>query len=352
MAAYSRRHWRHWLPLLLVAMLATACGILPGTSSGDDNVSTLEDGTEREIPTLRPTATPTTRPTVTPRPTATPRPTPTPTPDVPDSYTRLLSDVRGLFSSPELEADIARLVPLPYSLPIPPDAQLERVDLGYRQWTVWQNVVGGFPPVDTPADVSITVAFLTDQEVDTLREAFAAPILADGYVVESDDSESGVFSDVQYELNGGVLQRGRDGAARVTIFGQADATFVEVSLAAELTEDPSPRLTRWPELFTVPFSGGFQDYSTTGVKTSQGIEVGAAAVWLIGSRGSSQTAILETLVAEYPANGVIIEDVVETGSGDAAVATLKHPTGSSGSVTVDFAQDYTFIDFVLGSLPG
>jgi hypothetical protein len=346
--------WKLWLAVLALALVASACGLLSDDepSAGEDSgiATTGADNGDLARPSPSPTATPTAEPTV--RPTATPPPTPTATPAVPDSYTDLVARVRSLFVSSDLQTDVATIVPLPFSMPVPPDATLERVELVYRQWDVWAQIVGDFPPVDTPADVWVTLVFLTQQNVDDLRVAFGQPAIDAGYVIDTDNSTEGSFSDIRYELNGGVLSRGKDGEMRVNIFDEGDATFVEVSVVAELDTDSEPILTQWPQLLTVPFSGAFQDFSVSAVRTSQGIQVSTRALWIIGSRGNSQAALMATLANEYPNNGVTLDSIVETAPTDPASALLGHPTGSSGRVIIDFAPNLSYIEFNLVSLPG
>lgn len=264
----------------------------------------------------------------------------------------MLSSVRALFDSSNPVDDIAELVPLPFAIPIPDDARLQRVDLAYGRWDLWEQITDQFPPIDTAADVVVSAGFLTDQDVDSLREQFGVAPLEEGYVVISDDSRPGSFSDVVYELNGGVLSRGRDGEYRVSIFRQGDETFVEFRVRAELDEDADPPLASWPDLFTIPFSGDFTGLAIVAIKSADGIEVVSDAQWILGARGSSQEAAMQTLTAEYPTSAITIKDTVSTGTNAAAVATISHSTGSSGAITLDFTQEYTTIDIRLLSLPG
>jgi len=339
-----------WASLLAVSLLASACGVLPGTSDSEPD-DAVGGPTAAPLPTPTPTPTPTPRPTATPRPSATPLPTPSPTPSVADSYTELLAQVRALFSSNDIEADIAALVPLPFPIPVPPGAVLERVDMAFDRADVWERITGQFPAVDTPARVDLTIAFLTDEPVDALRELFATEPLAAGFAVETDEFEAGSFSDVLYELSGGVLQRGRDGEVRVIIFRQGEQSFVELRLAAELNQDSAPGIVSWPlSVFTVPFSGDYTNLGAQGFKSSAGVEVVARALWTLGTRGSSEADALDTLIAEYPSNGITLGDVVNTAT--TALVDVDHRTGSSGSISINFIDTFTQINIELLSLPG
>ena len=344
---------RRWVPLALVTILATACGVLPGTSSGggggDD---ALPGATTGPRPTATPIPSPTPRPTSTPRPTATPLPTPSPTPAVTDSYTDVLAAMRSLFATETIEADLAEIVPLPFPIPIPVDAELERIEVAYERADFWEGITGQFPAVDTAAWVSVTIGFLTQLDVDTLRATYEVEPLAGGYIVELDQFEAGSFSNVRYELNGGPLQRGRDGETEISIIRQADSTFVDIQVQAELNSDPVPALTEWPTLFAVPFPGGYTKFSALAIEGARGIEVAATGEWTLGSRGSSQIATLETLVEEYPVNGLAVTQSVSTGDDSQAVATITHVTGSTGTISITFDRDHTNIVVALASLAG
>jgi len=338
------------MPLLAVSLLASACGLLPGTSDNEPD-NAVGGPTAAPLPTPTATPTPTPRPTVTPRPTATPLPTPSPTPVVVDSYTELLAQVRALFSSNDLETDIATLVPLPFPIPVPQGVVLQRVDMAFDRADVWERITGQFPAVDTPARVDLTIAFLTDEPVDALRELFSTEPLAAGFVVETDEFDPGKFSEVVYELNGGVLQRGRDGQVRVNIFRQGEQSLVELRIAAELNQDSAPGIVGWPlSVFTVPFPGDYTNLGAQGFKSSAGVEVVARARWTLGTRGSSEADALDTLIAEYPSNGITLGDVVNTGT--TALVDIDHRTGSSGNISISFIDTFTQISIELLSLPG
>ncbi len=338
------------MPLLALSMLATACGVLPGTSDGQPEAA-VDGPTAAPLPTPTPTPTPTPRPTPTSRPTATPLPTPSPTPSVTDSYTDLVAQVRDLFSSSDLETDLAALVPLPFPIPIPAGASLVRVEMAFDRADVWERITGQFPAVDTPARVDLGLAFLTDLPVDDLRERFGVEPVAAGFAVETDESDAGSFSDVLYELNGGVLQRGRDGEVRVQILRQGEQSFVDIRIAAELTVDSGPGLVGWPlSVFTVPFPGDYTNLGVQALTSSDGIEVVARAIWTLGTRGSSEADVLDTLIAEYPSNGITPGDVVDAGS--TVLVDIDHVTGSSGTMSINFVDTFTQITIELFSLPG
>lgn len=347
---------RRWIVLGALTVLATSCGVLPGTSSDDDGggvVTGVTPGTSTPIPTQTPIPTPTSRPTPTPRPTATPLPTPTPTPAITDSYTASVAEVRALFSSSDPEAGIGALVPLPFALPIPADAELERVNLEYGRWDFRENITGSFPPVDQAASVTVVVAYQTEEEVDALRAQYEAILLPLGYTVLFDQSEPGSFADTQYGLNGGFTQaRGPDGEAQVSIFRQGDRNFVQVSLSVELTSDVGPPLLAWPTLLTPPLSGGFTYVDVEATRQDDGIVVVNNADWTFGVRTTNTGATLQTIADAYPVNNITLGEPNAGPADSPAVVEMSHPTGAEGSITVNLVIDATQIDYVLVSLPG
>jgi hypothetical protein len=343
-----------WLSAIATcAALAVGCGVLPGTGDSDgDSVGT--EGFETPTPdfsTPVPTATPTAIPTVTPTPSPTAPPEPTPTPRVDDSYATFLAQMRAIFTAADKEAAINVLVPAPIPLTIPSDAALERVRLDYGRWDLWSQVTGEFSAFQV-ASVVVELNFLTSATVDDLRSAYNDPLIAAGFRVDNDSFEEGRFSDVSYELNGGLFGPGTGGLARVSIIGQGDQNFVAVEISTELGTEGSPAITEWPNIFPVPFPGAFTYVSGQAVAGESGIEVISSASWSFGVN-TNRAAILEEVMGEYPTASVTMGDTIDQADDDApASTTLAHINGSTGSVSVDSVPEATTIEFRLLSLPG
>ncbi|MGI9624880.1 MAG: hypothetical protein ACR2PK_18770 [Acidimicrobiales bacterium] len=342
--------------LLTFGLIVAGCGVLPGTGSGGSSTQagdTTTAGTPVVFPTTAPTSTPTPAPTPTRAPTVTPLPEPTPTPSVNDSYTGLVESVRAIFSAPDIEAAIAEIVPVPIPMAIPPDAVLEQVELEYGQFSKWGQITGGFPPIDTPARVAISVSFLTAANIETLREVFISAFEDAGYLMVSDNSSPGQFADVSFELNGGSFSRGKDGEGRLNALQQGETNFVQLEMDVELDQDTQPSIIDWPLIFPMPFSGGFVEYSASGRTGSDGIEVSSSADWLIGVRVSDVTGVLETMAAEYPSGALTVgEGVTESPTSETSVVTFRHVTGSSGSIAAFVSSEGTNLDIIAVSMPG
>lgn len=345
---------RRWVPLAALTVLATACGVLPGTTTTDvPTPGPTSSVTAVPLPTSTPTPTATPRPTPTPRPTVTPLPTPTPTPSVADSYTASLTEIRALFNSANTESGIGGLVPLPFAMPIPDDALIERIELEYGRWDFRESITGTFPPVDQAASVRVLVTFQTNVAVEELRQQYADIILAEGYVATTDQSQEGTFADTQYDLNGGFTRaRGRDGEARVAVFRQGDSNLAQVEFNAELASDTQPPIMGWPSLFAVPFSGGFTQVVISAQRGDNGIQVVSEADWTFGVQTTNTGAALQTLIDEYPVNNITLGAPSVSAPDAPAVVTLTHPTGSTGDITVRLDFDSTAIQFDMVSLPG
>ncbi len=339
-----------WLVVFSLAL--GGCGILPG-SGNDDGGSTLITSTPRPIVTPTPTATPAPTATSTPSPTPTPPPTPTPTPTIDDSFSRLVSAVRAIFSAEDKEAAINALVPSPIDLEIPADAVVERIELEYGRWDRWAAVTGAFPPVDRAASVVINMTFITSAPLDDLSAAYRSALVDAGFGVDTEDSEPGLFSDTKYQFGPGVLQIGRGGQARFSALKQGDTNIVQFELELELNSDSVPALTEWPSMFVVPFSGDFTYFEASAVPDLDGIEVSVSALWTLGIRDADRRATLETLLEQYPIENVALSGEISQAAPDAiAVTTFTHPTGAAGSIAVDAIPEATIIEFRMLAFPG
>lgn len=342
--------------LLTLALIVGGCGVLPGT--GGDSAQPVVTGTPSGLSTPSfstpvPTATPTPVPTPTPTPSPTPLPVPTPTPTVDDSYTAMLASVRQVFNAPDKEAAIADLVPLPIPLTIPDDADVERLQIEYGRWDLWAAATGEFPPVDRAASVIIELSLLTADPIDDLRVAYREPLLAAGFAVDNDSSESGQFSDTSFVLNGGLLRPGRGGVARVTVLRQGEQNLLQFEISVELNTDSNPSITAWPTLFEVSFPGDFTYFTALAVAIDDGVEVSSTARWTLGAQATDRRAILETVMEEYPTGAVSVGETIDQAGDDApAITTLEHTTGSSGSIRVDVIPEATTIEFRMLALPG
>ncbi len=346
----------------MLCLILAGCGVLPGTGDEGTQVVLAEPTLPAASPTPiqfdadEPTPEPSSAgPTPTESPTATAPPAPTPTPTVDDSYTTFLASLRSIFTSADKEAAIGALVPIPVDLFIPDDAELEQVELQYGQWDRWSDITGRFAPVDTAAQVIISISMTTATPVDDVAEAYTVAFSGAGFVVADDNGSPGQFSDVSYELNGGQFTRGRDGSGRVTVNRSGDANFVAVEMAVELSQDSRPALIEWPgtEAFPVPFSGGFYLFTATAIPGAEGVSVASTADWIIRGQLPDMGALLETLSAEYPTATVELSDqIAAPASGETATTTFLHTTGSAGTVQAEVTTDGTIIQITATSLPG
>lgn len=345
-----------------LCLVAAGCGVLPGTGDQGTQVVLAEPTLPAASPTPiqfdsggEATPEPSTGPTAAEAPTATSPPAPTPTPAVEDSYTTFLAAVRSVFTAADKESAIAALVPVPVDLFIPDDAVLEQVVLTYGRWDTWSDITGRFAPIDTAAQVTITVSMTTSAPVDELAEAYTVAFSGAGFVVADDSGSDGQFSDISYELNGGRFTRGRDGEGRVTVNRSGDANFLAVEMSVELNQDSRPALTEWPgaEVFPVPFSGGFYLFTATAVPGAEGVSVASTADWIIRGQLPDMGALLETMAAEYPTGSVTLSDqIAAPQSGETATTTFEHVTGSAGTVQAEVTTDGTIIQITATSLPG
>ena len=345
--------------VLTFAVLVAGCGILPGTGDGETRVQLEEPTLPAASPTPiefeegAPTPTPTAGPEPTEAPTATPLPEPTPTPSVDDSYTAFLQTIRRVFAAADKEAAIGELIPLPVDLFIPDDAELQQLQVGYGRWDLWGNITGRFPPIDTAAQMSLSISMSTSADIDEVADTYAVAFSGAGFIQASDNSLEGQFSDISYELNGGVFSRGRDGAGRVNVLRQGDTNFLVVEMSVELSQDSTPALIEWPDVFPMPFSGNFYRFDATAVPGADGVSVASEAEWIIGGQVSDVGGLLETLAAEYPTTTVTLADTITApASGDTATTTFQHLTGSSGTIQATVTTDGTLVEIVATSLPG
>lgn len=350
---------RRTASVLAVAVLVAGCGVLPGTGDSGTQVILEEPTLPAASPTPiefepgEPTAEPTAGPTPTEVPTATPLPVPTPTPSVDDSYTTHLANLRRIFAAADKETAIAELIPIPVELFIPEDAVLEQLEVRYGRWDLWGSITGRFPPIDTAAQVSLTVSMSTSADVDAIAGTYGVAFREAGFVVATDNSLAGQFSDISYELNGGLFSRGRDGAGRVNVLRQGETNFLIVDMSVELSADTVPPLINWPDVFPMPFSGNFYEVGATAIPGADGISVASQARWIIGGQVSDVGGLLETLAAEYPAPTITLGDTISAPpSGDTATATFQHLTGSAGTIQAQVTTDGTLVDIVSTSLPG
>lgn len=345
--------------VLTFAVLVAGCGVLPGTGDSGTQVILEEPTLPAASPTPiefaegDPTPTPTAGPEPTEAPTATPLPEPTATPSVDDSYTAFLQTLRRIFAAADKETAIGELIPVPVDLFIPDDAVLEQLEVGYGRWDLWGNITGRFPPIDTAAQVTLSVSMSTSADIDEIADTYAVAFSGAGFVVASDNSLDGQFSDISYELNGGVFSRGRDGAGRVNVLRQGDTNFLQVQMSVELSQDSTPPLIEWPQVFPMPFSGNFYVFGATAVPGADGISIASEAEWIIGGQISDVGGLLETLAAEYPTTTVTLAETISApASGDTATATFQHLTGSAGTIQARVTTDGTIVEIVATSLPG
>ena len=345
--------------VLAFAVLVAGCGVLPGTGDSGTQVIVAEPTLPAASPTplvfdegaAAPTATP--RPAPTQAPTATPLPEPTPTPSVDDSYTAFLQSMRRVFAAADKEAAIGELIPIPVDLFIPDDAVLEQVEVGYGRWGLFGDITGRFPPIDTAAQVTLSISMSTAADVDEIADTYLVAFSGAGFVEASNNSVSGQFSDRSYELNGDIFSRGRDGGGRVNVLQQGDSNFVVVEMAVELSQDSTPALIEWPDAFPMPFSGSFYRFDATAVPGAEGVSVASEAEWIIGGQVSDVGGLLETLAAEYPTTTLTLADAISApASGDTATATFQHLTGSAGTIQATVTTDGTLVEIVATSLPG
>ena len=342
-----------------LAVLVAGCGVLPGTGDNGTQVILAEptlpaaSPTPIEFETGEPTPTPSVGPAPTEVPTATPIPEPTPTPSVDDSYTTFLETLRRIFAAADKEAAIGEVIPLPVDLFLPDDAVLEELEVGYGRWDLWGDITGRFPPIDTAAQVTLSISMSTSADIDEIADAYRVAFREAGFVEASDNSLEGQFSDVSYELNGGLFSRGRDGEGRVNILRQGETNFLVVDMSVELAQDSRPPIIEWPSVFPMPFSGNFYQFGATVVPGADGISISSRAQWIIGGQVSDVGGLLETMAEEYPAPTISLGETISApASGDTATATFQHLIGSAGTIQATVTTDGTLVEIVSTSLPG
>lgn len=345
--------------VLTFCVLVAGCGVLPGTGGDDGTQVILEEPT---LPAASPTPiefgpgdpTPTVpdAPTPTEVPTATPLPEPTATPSVDDSYTTFLQAIRRVYAAADKEVAIGELVPIPVDIFIPDDAILESLEVGYGRWDLWGNITGRFPPIDTAAQVTLSVSMSTSADIDEIADTYAVAFNGAGFVVANNNSVSGQFSDISYELNGGIFSRGRDGAGRVNVLRQGDTNFLQIDMAVELSQDTQPPIIEWPTVFPMPFSGNFYRFEAIAIPGADGVSVASEAEWIIGSQVSDVAGLLETLAAEYPTPSISLGEIAAPASGDTATVTFAHLNGTAGTIQASVNTDGTIVEIVATSLAG
>lgn len=351
---------RRLVGFVVVGLVAGGCGLLPG-GGGDETVVTFPEPTLSpitptpiEFPTAEPTPTPTPRPTAVPLPTPTELPTPTPTPVVEDAYATFLGQMRAVFSAEDKVEAIGALVPIPVDLLIPADADLQELQVGFGRWDVWERITGRFPPIDTPAYVTLNLSLETSTGVDELRDFYATAFEGAGFEEAENNSRDGQFSEIAYELNGGLLSRGRDGAGNVNALRQGDTTFLLLQVALELNSDSEPGLVDWPSIFEVPFPGDFYQFGAVAVDGTDGISVSSTADWIIRAQLSNLEGAVETLSGAYPTSEVTLGDgdVAVVQGGNSATVTFEHRNGTEGTIQLSVSTDGTTISVRAVSLPG
>ena len=345
--------------VLAFCVLVAGCGVLPGTGDNGTQVILEEPTLPAASPTPiefgpgDPTPTVPAAPDPTAVPTATEPPAPTPTPAVDDSYTAFLQAIRRIFAAADKEAAIGELIPIPVDVFIPDDAVLENLRVGYGRWDLWGNITGQFPPIDTAAQVTLSVSMSTSADIDEIAETYAVAFSGAGFVVANDNSESGQFSDISYELNGGTFSRGRDGAGRVNVLRQGNTNFLQVDMSVELSQDSTPPLINWADAFPMPFSGSFYLFDAIAVPGADGVSVASEAEWIIGGQVSDVEGLLETLAGEYPTPSISLGDsIAAPASGDTATATFQHVNGTAGTIKASVTTDGTIVEIVATSLAG